>query len=144
MTAKELFLIIFCGVWCLIGLVFLSIGQGLTLHRKKKQRECSETVWGRIADVVPYCGQGCATLTPMVEYETPLGTMRQLSPFSSTRCRYALGQAVQVWYDPADPSRWYLEGDRSSRVLGTVFTLIGVACFGVALIVGVCVGFAWK
>lgn len=141
MNEKLLFISIFCGVWCFLGIIFLSIGIGTGGHRRRLERRCSERVWGSVADVVPNRGADGATLCPMVEYATPQGLMRQLSPVSSTRCRYAVGQAVAVWYDPQDPSVWYLEGDKSAHLLAEIFAIIGSVCIGIAVLVGLIVGF---
>ncbi len=144
MNDKTIFLITFCGTWALLGAVFLAVGQGLAVARQKKMRRCSERVWGQVADIVPSRGgEGGVTMTPVVEYVTPQGLMRQCSAFSSGRCRYAIGQQVAVWYDPQDPSLWYLEGEKGPRVLSVVFTAVGAGCLAIALLAWGCVALFW-
>lgn len=135
MNDQLMFILIFCGVWGLVGIVFLAVGQGMAASRRKRLQCCTERVWGRVVDILPHYGhEGGVTLSPMVEYETPQGLMRQCSSFSSSRCRYAIGQQVTVWYDPQDPSLWYMEEENASRLFTTIFTAVGILCLLVAFI----------
>ena len=136
MENTVLFYLVFCGGWAAVGAIFWGIGLTMTLRGRKKRSRCIERVWGRVADILPNrSSEGGTTLTPLVEYETPQGLMRQCSPYSSSRCRYAIGQQVGVWYDPEDPSLWYLEGETTGRLLSVIFTVVGIVCLAVALTV---------
>lgn len=134
---KMIFVLVFTGTWCLVGVVFLAVGGMLACLHRRKQRLCSERVWGQVVDILPVYGkEGGMTLAPLVEYATPLGMMRQRSAVSSGNCPYAVGQTVAVWYDPAQPSRWYLEGEKVSRMLSRIFLGVGAG----AVLLGVAVG----
>ncbi len=140
MQDKMIFVLVFTGIWCLVGVTFLAVGGVMFCLYRRKRQLCSERVWGQVVDILPvYRKEGGVTLAPLVEYATPLGLMRQRSAVSSGSCPYAIGQTVAVWYDPAQPSRWYIEGEKISRVLSRVFLGVGAGAVLLGAVVGICV-----
>ena len=41
-------------------------------------------------------------------------------------------QTVQVYYDPYDPERYYVAEESIGKLLGRIFTWVGIACLAVA------------
>ena len=53
--------------------------------------------------------------------------MKKANAASSARPKLKEGQAVTVFYDPADPGNFYVPEDADSRSTGRLFIIIGAA-----------------
>ena len=144
MNDPTTFVAIFCGIWALVGAVFFTIGTAMRRSRKKKEMNCTMRTWGRVIDIVPRTsrdsdGGTSTSLYPVFEYT--IGSMRFVkeSFYGSSRPKFAIGQPIEVYYDPADYHSYYIPGDPLPKKLAAIFTAVGVAAIAVAVIVAVVV-----
>lgn len=108
-----------------IGILLLTGAVAIQVHRASTQ-DGMQTSPGVVVELV----RGCR---PMVEFSTPTGEpVRFTGRVCSKPPAYAVGDAVTVRYDPAEPGKAGLDGFRenwfASLVLGFIgagFTLIG-------------------
>ena len=47
-----MFIIMFSGVWFLVGIIFFIIGIGMFKNRKRKESNCTLTTYGKVKDIV--------------------------------------------------------------------------------------------
>lgn len=134
----DLFIIMFTGIWCLVGGVFLAVGFGLRrslLRRDERQRARST---GRIAEVVRRVSRGSdgesVSWHPVVEFEADGRRISLESDEGGGRKRFYEGQPVEVLYDPDDPSSFHLEGRSIGALMSRIFLAVGFGCIVIGLI----------
>ena len=139
MDHPTTFILIFSGTWFLVGAVFFIIGTALRRNQKKKELNCTMRTWGKVIDIVQRSsrdsdGGYSTSLHPVFEYT--IGTLRFVkeSSYGSSQPKYAIGQSVEVYYDPADYHSYYIPGDALPKRLATVFTAVGAAAIAVAIV----------
>lgn len=143
MSDMRVFFAIFCGVWAIIGVVFLAVGLGLRrswTHREDHLRGRTE---GTVLEVIrheSHSSDGTSvSWRPLVEFDCDGRRISLETKESVSRKKYYEGQRVMVLYDPDDPSAFRIEGDTSGRTGYRVFIAVGLGCMAIAL-VGVAVG----
>ena len=52
MDETLMFIIIFSGIWGLIGIIFSLVGILVLRNRKKKEEKCTAKTWGKVKDIV--------------------------------------------------------------------------------------------
>ena len=140
MTDRGLFTLIFTGIWCLLGVIFLCVGLGLRRSFLRREERLRARAPGRVAEVVrrdSRTSEGRSTAWyPIIEFEADGRTISLESGEGDGRKRFYEGQAVEVLYDPDDPSCFRLEGFETTNLVGKIFTAIGLA----SIVIGVGVG----
>ncbi len=144
MKDSTLFIMIFSGIWGLVGVIFLCIGLMLLKNQKKKMINCTSKTYGKVIDLVRrssnYGSSGhSSSWHPVFEYE--IGELKYIkeSNIGKSQSNYAVGQDVEVYYNPQDPHEFYIKGEGLQRTLGIIFTCVGIVCIFVAILVAVLV-----
>ncbi len=121
----------FTAVFGLIGLLLLAgalISAGASVRRKLTHVSTP----GSVIDMVP-CSDG--GLCPLVLYRAPDGASREITGTVSTSwARYKPEDRVAVLYDPANPSRIYLDDPFDDWFVAALLGFIGAVFTGVAVL----------
>ena len=128
MESMELFSVIFFSTWAVVGAAFLLTALILWKVRTRREQLCTETALGIVVELAYYRNQSGGSYCPVVEFAAKGETLRVRSGSGSRPARYAVGQAVEVHYDPDRPKRFYIEGDRTLALLEKIFLFSGLAC----------------
>jgi hypothetical protein len=134
-TIVGFFVIVFCGTFGLLGLIFLGIGLGLAAAQNKRRSSCTAYAEGTVSAMQTQFGT--SGLRAIYSFSIDGKPMQYVSNYSG-RNNLLVGQSVGVYYDPANIGRVYIEEDaRQMRTMTRVFTILGGVFAGVALIVAV-------
>ena len=137
MSGSDLFLIIFTGVWCLVGVIFLGVGFGLYRGAKRREERLRARAEGTITEVTRrtrHTSDGrSVSWHPIVAFDVDGRTISLESSDGSGRKRYYEGQRVGVLYDPDDPTCFRLEGRDTLALLGKIFLGVGALCVAIGL-----------
>ena len=139
MTDTGLFTLIFTGVWCLVGAIFLAVGFGLRAAFRRREERMRARATGTVTEVVRRASNDSATFYPIVEFEADGRRISLESSDGGGRKRFYEGQSVEVLYDPDDPSQFMLDGFSTQALVGKIFLIIGLVSVAVGAIVGVAV-----
>lgn len=108
-------------------LIFI-IGAGIMFYMglrsvlaRRRLRQKGEKVAARVAGTA----QGRDGTAYVLEFETAGGSHRLHYPKAAKGKGFAAGENVTLYYDPEDPEKMYVEGDRS--VLGAEALYFGLA-----------------
>ena len=108
-------------------LIFI-IGAGIIFYMglrsvlaRRRLRQKGEKVAARVAGTA----QGRDGTAYVLEFETAGGSHRLHYPKAAKGKGFAAGESVTLYYDPEDPEKMYVEGDRS--VLGAEALYFGLA-----------------
>ena len=108
-------------------LIFI-IGAGIMFYMglrsvlaRRRLRQKGEKVAARVAGTT----QGRDGTAYVLEFETAGGSHRLHYPKAAKGKGFAAGESVTLYYDPEDPEKMYVEGDRS--VLGAEALYFGLA-----------------
>ena len=139
MSDTLMFVIIFSGVWALIGFIFLIIGIVMLNNRNKKEKNCTSMTYGKVTDIVRhqnYDSDGVYTSTwhPVFEYNVGELKFIKESPYGSSQSKYAIGQNLEVYYNPENYNEYYIAGDTVTKTIATIFTIIGIVAISIAII----------
>ena len=103
------------------GIMFY-MGLRSVLQRRRLQQK-GQRVEARVAGTVQ-SRDGAAYL---LEFETEGGSHRLHYPKAAKGKGFASGETVTLYYDPEDPEKMYVEGDRS--VLGASISVWPLCCW---------------
>ena len=138
MSYTLMFVIMFSGVWALVGVIFFIIGIVMLNNRNKKEINCTSKTYGKVTDIVrhqSYDGDGgySSSWHPVFEYN--IGELKFIkeSVYGSAQSKYAIGQEVEVYYNPEDYNEYYIAGDVRSKTLATIFTIAGIGAIIIAI-----------
>ena len=108
-------------------LIFI-IGAGIMFYMglrsvlaRRRLRQKGEKVAARVAGTA----QGRDGTAYVLEFETAGGSHRLHYPKAAKGKGFAAGESVTLYYDPEEPEKMYVEGDRS--VLGAEALYFGLA-----------------
>lgn len=134
-TFAGLFTAIFSGTFGLMGLVFLAVGLAVTAGQNRKRSLCSSSAVGIVSAMQSQFGT--TGLRAVYSFSIDGKPYQYVSNYSGTN-NLLVGQTVQVYYDPQNIGRVYIEEDAESmRNFTRVFTILGIVFLSVALIVAV-------
>ena len=143
MNNIDLFVLLFTGIWCFVGLVFLGVGAGLRRAYYRREERLRARAEGVVTEVVRKVSHGSKGASvgwyPIVEFTADGRRVSLQSGVDSGRKQYYEGQTVEVLYDPDDPSVFRLEGEDTFKLLGTIFLAVGLGCVAIGLAVGLAV-----
>lgn len=139
MSDTLMFVIIFSGVWTLVGVIFLIVGILMYNNWKKKKVNCTSMTYGKITDIVRHSnyysdGVYSPRWHPVFEYNVGELKFVKESPYGSSQSKYAIGQDVEVYYNPEDYNEYYLAGDTIPKTLATIFIIVGIVAIFIAII----------
>lgn len=144
MSDNAVFSIVFTGVWCLVGTVFLGVGIAFSHSFRRKEERLRARATGTVAEVVrrEHHGSngGSVNWYPIVEFDVDGRTLSLECEDGGGRKVFYEGQRVEVLYDPDDPACFRLEGRSPVGLLGRVFIIVGLVCIALGAVVGALVG----
>ena len=137
------FIILFTGIWCLIGAIFLAIGIGMNRSQRRREERLRDRADGVVLEMIRHTesrhdGTTATGWNPLVEFEYE-GRRISLEGEPVSRKQYYEGQRVQVRYDPDDPSCFSIGSNGVLGLLGRIFTAVGVGCIVIGLAAAVVV-----
>ena len=130
MDDQELFVIMFSGIFGSIGGIFFIIGMCIINSRKKKALRCTSSVWGKVKDITRHIshstnGGRSSTYHPVYEYTIGNLTYVKESPYGISNLKFAIGQDVEIFYNPQDPHDYYVPSEKTANFLANIFRFIG-------------------
>lgn len=139
MEQTSTFIWIFSGIWGFIGLVFFIIGFVMLRHKKKKELHCTARTYGRVTDIVSrqsHSSDGGYSTSWHPVFEYTIGSLTFVKEYSygSSRPKFAIGQTVEVFYNPADPHEYYIGGDTLPKKFAVIFTSVGLGAITIAVV----------
>lgn len=139
MSDTLMFVIIFSGIWGLVGTVFLIMGIVMLNKRKKKELNCSSKTYGKVTDIVrreSYSREHgySSTWYPVFEYN--IGELKFIKeyPYGTSQSKYAIGQSIEICYNPENYNEYYVAGDKLPKTLTIVFTIVGIIAIVIAIL----------
>ena len=139
MNDTLIFIIIFSGAWGLIGFIFLIIGIAMLNNRKKIEKNCTSMTHGKVTDIVRHQsydrnGSYSSSWHPVFEYS--IGELKFIkeSTYGRTQSKYAIGQDLEVYYNPENYNEYYIAGDTLPKTLATIFTILGIGAILISII----------
>ena len=139
---NSLFIVgcIFSGITLLLGIIFLTVGIVVTKKIKNKEINCTSKTVGKVIDIVKRrYGSGMDNYDysyswhPVFEYKIGELTYTKESVYGNSQPKYAVGQDVEIYYNPENHNEFYVGGDKTSKTLGTIFTIVGITLIVIAV-----------
>ena len=132
------FVIMFSGIWALIGVIFFVIGIALLNNRKKKEINCTSKTYGKVTDLVRHenyneDGGYSTSWHPVIEYNVGELKFIKESVYGSSQSKYAIGQDVEIYYNPEEYNEYYIVGDTLPKTCATIFTIVGIGAIIIAV-----------
>lgn len=143
MSGNAMFILIFSGIWCTLGVVFLCVALGLRRSFERKEERMRGRAPGVVTEVIRRGTNGrytTVTFHPIVEFEADGKRISLECSDGGGRKSFYEGQNVEVLYDPDDPTRFRVEGFSDTQVTSKVFLAVGLGCIGIGIVVGLLVG----
>ena len=144
MPDNAVFSVVFTGVWCLVGVIFLGVGIALRCSFLRKEERLRARATGTVVEVVRRehrsSDGNSVNWYPIIEFDADGRTLSLECEDGGGRKSFYEGQRVEVLYDPDDPSCFRLEGRSSVGLLGRVFVIVGLLCIALGAVVGALVG----
>ena len=148
MFDSGLFTLIFTGVWCLVGLVFIAVGIGLRLSFNRREERLRARASGTVTEVVRRVSHSrngnSVSWHPIVDFEADGRRISLECDEGGGRKRFYEGQAVEVLYDPDDPACFRLEGRSTILLLGNIFLAMGLGCVAIGIVAALIVNGFFK
>ena len=123
MEDKMLFIAIFSGIFCGIGLIFLMVSWIITAVIADRKKNCTSKAVGTVTDLVRSTNyhdrnSHARGFHPVVQYTTDKGeTLSVTSAVSTSPPKYRIGDTVHVKYDPNKPEKFYIDGDNTINIV---------------------------
>ncbi|MBQ7521687.1 MAG: DUF3592 domain-containing protein [Clostridia bacterium] len=146
MSDKGLFILIFTGVWVLLGIIFLIIAISMYFVQKKKTEVCTAKTIGTVTDVVHHSAgrPKYSSWHPVIQYTTMTGEMiKKVSAYGTNPPKYSAGDTVHIHYNPKKTDEFYLSDDKVGKIVRIVFMWVGIGMIFIGVLVGTLVGFLW-
>lgn len=123
--------VLFLAPFFLVGLINI-------IRYIVRKNKCTASVTGTVIDIQRHVsndsdGGTSETLHPVFEYEVDGEFYTKVSSVGFSGCKYKIGQEVVVLYDPDNPEKYLIEGDKSTLRFGIIF-LIGTIFMGLVFI----------
>lgn len=139
MSDTIMFAIMFSGIWSLVGIIFFIVGIVMLNKTKKKELNCTSKTYGKVTDIVRHQsydrhGRYSSSWHPVFEYN--IGELKFIkeSPYGSSESKYAIGQNLEVYYNPKDYNEYYIAGDTTPKTLAIILTIVGVSALIIAIV----------
>ncbi|MBQ6374791.1 MAG: DUF3592 domain-containing protein [Clostridia bacterium] len=144
MNDNGLFILMFTGIWCLVGGIFLCVGIAMRRRWLLKDERMRARSSGTIVEVVRRTSRDSASFYPIVEFEADGRRISLESSSGGGRKRYYEGQAVEVRFDPDDPTCFEIEGDNTMNTISLIFPIVGAICIAIGVIAAAFSGFRMR
>ena len=127
----------------LLFIIFLSMGAIMLLivywmqARRKKLIEMGYNATGKVIDVLREAAGkagGSWVYCPVIEFKTVMNeTIIKKYPIGTNPSAYKIGDEIEIYYHPDNPSRFIIKKDKAMSLLfmilgsiGTIFLLVGL------------------
>ena len=115
----------------LVGAIFLAVGIMLNRSDAANSKACTENATAEVIEMVESTGKGSA---PRFSFMANGSEQTVLFESYSEPPAYTVGQKVAIRFDPSDPSRIYVDSDKTMSTIGFVFMVIGPGVLAVGII----------
>lgn len=140
MSGDVMFILIFSGIWCMMGVIFLCVALAMRRSAERKEERLRGRATGTVTEVIRRGTNGrytTVTFHPIVEFEADGKKVALEYADGGGRKSFYEGQTVDVLYDPDDPARFMLAGHRGeTQVVSTTFLAVGLGCIAIGVVVG--------
>ena len=134
-TFSGLFTAIFSGTFGLMGLIFLIVGLLVNAAQNHKRALCTATAEGTVSAMQSQFGS--TGLRAVYSFFIDGKPYQYVSNYTGAN-NLLVGQTVQVYYDPQNIGRVYIEEDaQQMKTFFRVFIILGSVFLAVALLVAV-------
>lgn len=142
MDDLQLFILIFCGSFGGIGLIFLFVSILVSLVHRKKEKNCTAHTVATVINVIKKLNTTSHSHShsyyPVFQYTTASGqSVCKQYNFGTNPPKYKVGQNVEICYDPQKCNVFYVSNDKISKTFALIFGLIGAGMIAIAVIVGI-------
>lgn len=141
MSDKILFIILFSGIWCFVGIVFLIVSKIISSVQKRKERVCTSKAIGTVIDTVRSSSNGnghYGAWYPIIQYITARGeNIVKRSLTGANPPKYKRGENVYIHYNPNRAEEFYIDGDGAADILKKVFLIVGILAVMIGVVVGI-------
>ena len=135
MQDKAEFAVIFCGIFALVGGLFMAIGIMIRKEGERKLQRCTSQTWGKVTRLIESRdSDGKRYYHPEFEYTVGDQTFVVESKYGSMPPKYAEGQNVRICFNPNDFRDYYAEGEEAPKFLSNVFTAVGAGALVIAVV----------
>lgn len=123
-----------------LSLILLTIGTGMLSTESRKHKSCTKETTARIKELKEkQTGKpgapGSIRYYPVFEYRANGQFLRVESKVGSDRPAYQVNDEVPIFYNPDNKREFYVPGKSSARIIGAVFTAIGILiALGIAVV----------
>lgn len=126
------FYYILISLFGLVCLIFLTIGTGMLSEESKKHKNYTQKTTARVKELkTKQSGKpgkpGSVRYYPVFEYRANGQFIRAESRVGSDKPRYKEGDELTIFYNPDSRSDFYIPDSNSARIIGSIFTVIGIA-----------------
>lgn len=124
----------------LLCIVFLSIGIGIAINYKKKMKQCTQRVSGKVVDNIARRQSSIDDHTwdtyyyPVVEYYVNGQYIKKEISIGTSKPKYEVGTSVTVLVQPDNVNHCYIEGDNGQRWIYSIFLIVGIILLCVSLV----------
>lgn len=135
------FIIIFFGIGSLLGIIFSIVGISILNRRKIKEKNCTSKTFGKVTDLIRHQnyssnGSSSSNWHPVFEYNIG-GELKFIkeSFYGSSQAKYAIGQTVELYYNPEDYNEYYVPSETLPKKLGKIFTIVGFTVLCICILI---------
>ncbi len=124
-------------------IIFLSVGAIMLLivywlkARRKKLMDMGYTTTGKVIDVLKEAAGkagGLYVYCPVIEFKTTMNeTITKKYPIGTNPGAFRIGDEIEIYYHPDNPSRFIIKKDKAMRLLFIILGSLGVVFFLVGL-----------
>ena len=117
-------------IFMLAGILFFTIGSGMTMRQRSLEKQGIQAQ-GVVIELQENHDSDGSTYTPVVQFSTPNGeSIVFTSSYSSSPPAFDVGETVMVVYPPDNPTNAIIKGDGqflhiSLMFLGGIVALVG-------------------
>lgn len=134
---------LFFGIYFFVGIVFLAIGLWAIIYCIIREKNYNGRASALVLDIVKkqYRSSGSDIISihhhPVLEFYANGRYVKNTYFAGSNPCKYIVGQNITVRYDTNNPEKYFIEGEKVTKILGIIFTIIGavIIAVGVSLII---------
>lgn len=136
----KIFIAMFSGISGLIGIIFFIIGIVILKKRKTKEKNCTSKTYGKVVDILKHKnvdlnGGHTYSWHPVFEYTIENLKYIKESLYGSSSSKFAIGQNVEIHFNPQNYNEFYIAEETLPRTLGTIFTIVGIVLIVIAIFI---------
>lgn len=130
------------AIMLLIGVLFFLIGfailgYGIVFYFRQRQRQSQwQTAVGVVVNLVKESTDDGYVYCPQIQFQTNSGQVSNFqSDFGSRPASHRVGERIEVFYNPLDPSQAQINSFMTTGMMTAIFFLIGAVFTGLGLVV---------